>query len=325
MESNFMIDIVFSDSACGSLKIAQHYGEGKYRGGVFSVFISHEDGREPTEEEIESAKRKVEEKERLAWEKAIPLGGNPKDVFGFGLVLSIGDISENQLGDKRIHTLERLYGNFPNIDVHQTVREIIERANEDLKTVRERASAGESLRIWYSSNPDEMCGLYWFMGLLEQWNVDSGQVFIVKFPEWEALEEGNIVRKSCWGEVTPGEWHRYLNLQKPVLPLFIEDCASHWQELKRENSPLRAVLNGQLVSVSESIYDDFILREIAAETDEFYEAKIIGRVLGKYQLGISDSWVALRIEEMIHAGKLEVVAAAAKDMPTYHRVLKKSI
>jgi len=46
-------------------------------------------------------------------------------------------------------------------------------------------------------------------------------------------------------------------------------------------------------------------------------------VIGKYQLGIGDSWVAFRIEEMIREGKLEVVSAVAEDMPVYHRVLKK--
>ncbi|MPN55071.1 hypothetical protein SDC9_202750 [bioreactor metagenome] len=83
------------------------------------------------------------------------------------------------------------------------------------------------------------------------------------------------------------------------------------------------MLNGRLVSASEKLYDDFILREIEAEGEEFREAMIIGRVLGKYQLGISDSFVASRIEEMIRAGKLEAVTAVAEDMPTYHRVLKK--
>lgn len=83
------------------------------------------------------------------------------------------------------------------------------------------------------------------------------------------------------------------------------------------------MLNGQLVGVSENIYDDFILHEIETEGEEFLEAKIIGRVLGKYQLGIGDSWIALRIEEMIHDGKLVAVNVSGKDMPSYHRVLKK--
>lgn len=34
-----MIEIVFSESACGSLKIAQTYGKGKYRGGAVLVRV----------------------------------------------------------------------------------------------------------------------------------------------------------------------------------------------------------------------------------------------------------------------------------------------
>ena len=86
---------------------------------------------------------------------------------------------------------------------------------------------------------------------------------------------------------------------------------------------MRATLNGQLISAPETLYDDFIFREIAAEDEIFQEAMIVGRVLGKYHLGIGDSWIAFRIEKMIHDGKLEVVTAADKDMPIYYQVLKK--
>ena len=318
-----MIEIVFGESACGSLKIAQHYGRGKYQEGCIGIFISHADGSKPTTEEVETARQEAKEMARLAWESAVPLGGKTTDIYGFNLVLSVGDISENQPGIKRKKTLEHLYSIYPNDEGRQAVKEIIKRANEDLKSIWERAAAGEALRIWYSNQPDEMCGLYWFMGQLKQWSVHDGQVSVVKLPEWEADKKGNVIRKNSWGEAAPEEWHRYLDLQKPVLPVFIESCASYWHELQTENTPLRAVLNGHLVSMSERLYDDFILREIGVEGEQFHEAMIIGRVLGKYQLGIGDSWIALRIEEMIRSGKLEAVTTSTKDMPIYHRVLKK--
>ena len=53
-----MIEVIFSVSAGGNLKIAQRYGEGKYPGGCMSVFWGHEDGSEPTEEELENTNRK---------------------------------------------------------------------------------------------------------------------------------------------------------------------------------------------------------------------------------------------------------------------------
>jgi len=320
-----MIEIVFSDSACGGLKMAQHYEEGKYQGGCIGVIVSHVDGSKPTKEEVAVARREAKEKAILAWESATPLGGNAADIYGFNLMLSVGEISENQPGIKRMQTLAHLYSVYPNDEGYQAAQEILKRANDDLKTVQKRTAAGDSLRIWYSNHPDEMCGLYWFMGQLNQWKIHGRQVSIVKLPEWESDEEGNIVQKRSWGEVAPGEWHRYLALQKPVLPVFEQSCAAHWQELQRENAPLRATLNGQLISAPETLYDGFILREVAAEGEKFQEAMVIGRVIGKYQLGIGDSWIASRIEEMIHAGNLEVVTENAKDVPSYHRVLKKCI
>ncbi len=318
-----MIEIVFSDSACGSLKMAQHYGKGKYQGGSIGIIVSHTDGTKPTKAEVKAAQREAAKKARLAWESATPMGGNSADIYGFNLALSVGDISENQPGIKRKQTLEHLYSIYPNDEGRKAVQEILKRANEYLKMVRERWVTGESIRIWYSNQPDEMCGLYWFMGQLNQWEGHGGEVFIVKLPEWETDEKENIVRKSSWSEMAPQEWQRYLALQKPVSPVFRQSCASHWQELQEENAPLRAIMNGRLVSASEKLYDDFILREIEAEDEEFHEAMIVGRVLGKYQLGIGDSWIALRIEEMIHAGKLEAGSTIAEDMPIYHRLLKK--
>lgn len=319
-----MIDIVFSESACGSLKVAQHFGEGKFIGECTGVIMNHGDGRKATKEEIEAVQRKVEEKDRLAWESATPLGGNPADVYGFNLMLSVGDISEDQPGVRRRQVLEHSYSVYPNDEGCQIAQEILQRVNETLKTVRERATGGESIRIWYSNQPDEMCGLYWFMEQLNQWKVNCGQIFMVKLPEWEANKDGNIVRKNSWGEVAAEEWQRYLSMQKPIPPVFLGSCASRWRTLQKENAPLRAVLNGQLVSMPETLYDDFIIREIAVQDETFQEALLVGRVLGKYQLGIGDFWVALRIEEMINTGKVEAVTAAAEDEPIYHRLLKKS-
>ncbi len=72
-----------------------------------------------------------------------------------------------------------------------------------------------------------------------------------------------------------------------------------WNQLQNENAPLRAMLNGKLQSVSEDIYDSFILREIAEQPEQFKMAIVIGNVLGKYQLGISDVWISNRIDKCL--------------------------
>ena len=80
-----MIEIVFGESACGSLKIAQTYGKGKYRGSAVSIFMRHEDGSVPSSDEMKKAQLQAQEQERIAWENAIPLGGKSCDVYCFDI------------------------------------------------------------------------------------------------------------------------------------------------------------------------------------------------------------------------------------------------
>lgn len=87
-------------------------------------------------------------------------------------------------------------------------------------------------------------------------------------------------------------------LQKKVTDNFVKMCAWEWSELKAENARLRAVINGRLMSVSEDLYDRYICLEIAKMPEEFLEARVIGNVLGKYQLAVSDFWIHDRIEKM---------------------------
>lgn len=56
-----MLEIVFSESACGALKLAQRYGEGKYRGGASGVIARNEDGSEPSREELDRLRRLPED------------------------------------------------------------------------------------------------------------------------------------------------------------------------------------------------------------------------------------------------------------------------
>ena len=120
----------------------------------------------------------------------------------------------------------------------------------------------------------------------------STKVSIVKLPDWE-IKGQTLTVHTGWGEVDLDEWHRYANLQKEVSPVFVSAAASKWRQLQEENAVLRAVINGRLFSVPEDFYDYFIRSEIENQNDEFQEGQLIGRILGKYQLGISDGWLAM--------------------------------
>ena len=149
-----MIEVVFSNSACGTLKLAQRYGTREYSSGIVGLLL---DGEQPSEQEIETARCKAEGQARREWETTVPLGGDPADVYCLDLALSIGEITEDEVGIQR----QRVFGQILFIcpmDI-KGLQENLRRTKEALAAVCARSAAGEAIRIWYSHNPDELCGL----------------------------------------------------------------------------------------------------------------------------------------------------------------------
>ena len=172
-----MIEIVFGESACGSLKIAQTYGKGKYRGSAVSIFMRHEDGSVPSSDEMKKAQLQAQEQERIAWENAIPLGGKSCDVYCFDMALSVGDISDNGIGEQRKNVFKKMLSVCFVEDLDYQVEEKIQKIKTTLTSVIERYVAGEEIRIWYSYNPDELCGMYWLMKQLQPLNCQTTNIF----------------------------------------------------------------------------------------------------------------------------------------------------
>lgn len=316
-----MIEVVFNDSAAGSLKVAQRFGKGKYpENSAVSVYVCHKDGTPATDEELEEAKKEFVEKERLAWEKAISLGGTAADVFCFELALSTGAISKDVFEMNRQSLLGNLTHTYPD-DSKQYVRDLACRMKDSIRNIRIRLEQREEIRIWFSNQPDELCGFCWFMDWLNQLGIDENSIHFVKLPEWETEENGTLLHRISFAEVDAARWHRYLLLQKTASRVILQTCSAHWNQLVQENAPLRAVVNGRLTSVSEDFYDSFIRREIKKLPAEFREGNLIGNVFG-YGFGISDSLIHSRIEQMLFSGELKVAAMPEDGQPAYCRLLR---
>lgn len=316
-----MVEAVFSESACGSLKYAQFFGRGEYGGGLLGIILEPSDGA-PSEEEIAQAKRRAEEEHRRKWERARPMGGRAQDVYGFSLGLSLGDISENIPGPIRRQVLCAYCGFSPSVPgIGEQLDRWIDGGAETLRAVLERSAAGEPVRLWYSDQPDELCGFYWLLARLDGLE-QCGPVSAVRLPRWDQ-RDNSVVTYIAWGEVSPGEWSRFLPLEQPVSPTLRRACANRWKELQKENTPLRAVLNGVLAGVPEDFYDSFIRRTLVRMEREFNESRLIGEVIGRCQLGIGDGLIHRRIQAMVDAGELEALSQAAEGDPVYRRMLRK--
>ena len=308
-----MTEIVFSESAEGSLKWAQTYGKGKWAPSSIGMI-----GSNLSAAEADEALREAERREQASWEQAVPLGGSPADVFSFPLVHSIGDISEEGIGQKRLETLQKLFGYSSETEGHKTAERICRNAVRDFQTVRTRLTEGGQVRIWYSDQPDEMCGMYWFLAQLEQQRMPAGRIVLVS-PE----DRNSELCHLGWGAAEHGEWGKHLSSQKNISQEFLTDIACRWKKLQDERAALRAVVDGKLCSVPEDFYDPFIQKELDAQEEMFPETSLMGSVLARHRLGISNEWIFLRIQKMVESGRLSVAAEAPEDMTACHRWLKK--
>ena len=319
-----MLAVGFSDSVAGAMLVA--IGHQHSIGGATAVIFANEDGEQNAtipQAEIEKFQREAEERERRGWENAVPFEGKREDIINLPLALSIGHISETGIGAEREKAISLLTGTFPDM-ASQVVEEILDTARKSYAVLLKQAQNGESIRVWASREPDAMCGLYWLMEQLRPIGLETLDVTLVELPEWEERPDGTVVRYTGWGEVEPYRFGAMARLGKKLPVNALRGLASRWRELQQENVALRAVLNGKLVSVPESLYDTFILRELEKQDNEFKEARLVGQVLGKYQLGIGDAWIALRIEQFIKDGLLIPITAPEPDAPIYHRTLQKS-
>ena len=93
-----------------------------------------------------------------------------------------------------------------------------------------------------------------------------------------------------------------------------------WENLKDENSDLRVVIDGKLISASVDFYDTLIRQEIS--DDEFMVAQVIGKLVVNNQLAVDDIWYAKRIKWMIEQGELAIIK---EDDRFYNYVLKKNL
>lgn len=280
------------------MKAAKNYNSKNMHRGAVSYI-----GKKPTKAELE---KHFEGK---------AVGGNSHDVVNIGFSLDIGDISGAIDGNERQNIFRKIWGRF---DFEDKEREqFFQDQRKDMEKLLSAAKEGIPIRIWKSNVPYSDCGFHFVCNLLR--SIDCN-ISVVPLPKYNLISENEIIEYSHWGEVEAGKFYQFLPLEKQLTKIEKRVVSDHWNELTVENAPLRAVLNGKLTSVPENFYDFIITKNLP--DNNFIMARFIGKLLGEYSLGISDSWYAFRIDKMIEENKLIVIENKDTSHP-YGKVLRK--
>lgn len=293
-----MLEVLFSDSAKGAMKAAKNYSKESILGGAVGYI-----GRKPSNKELEK---------RFAGEA---VGGSPKDVVCIGFHLDIGDIANEISGEARKNTFISVFGSV-NFSDNEAER-FFDSQRKDFETLLAAAKSGESIRVWKSNAPFSACAYAFLCDALQ--NI-ACKLRVISLPKYWTSSDDTICTCADWSELVPGQFYKFLSLEREVSDMEKHLQSSLWNDLKAENAPLRALVNGRLISVPEDFYDHIIIRNIPEQ--EFVMARLIGTILGNYPLGVGDGWYALRIKKLIAENKLEIVADKDASHP-YGKVLRK--
>ena len=201
-------------------------------------------------------------------------------------------------------------------DIRQKTRVLRDSKETELGRLRELLSQGETARVWYSESPYSICGFYHLCHALGK---SLERLHTVKLSEYEMFSDNTIQIFQNWGEVCAERFEYFLRYEKVLSVNEVRMYACSWAELVEDNSPMRAVVNGKLIGVPEEFYDFLIYREITEQSEK--ESRIIGRLIGKYHLGLGDRVFADRIQSMIECGAVEI---EADNSGLYQRVIRRA-
>lgn len=286
-----MIEVLFGESEAASMKAAKSKITAAGGSGPTAVFVAGKKAP-PKKNEIFNGKF-------AGW-----IEGTSDEVIGLGFMLDIGDIREPVDSAYRKELIYSLYYQNQWED-DDNIQAELKMAGEvyanELLRLQKFLEADEKIRIWYSDAPYSRCGFYSLCRLLEKCD---NEISAVKLPEY-VVRENSIAAYKNWGEVAAEEFAAFLPYERRFLKEEVRMYAMLWSGLVEENSPLRAVVSGRVLSVPENFYDFLIFDRLGGKPVK--EARLIGDILGNSQLSVGDWWYAKRIEYYIRQGKIKVV------------------
>lgn len=291
-----MIEVLFGDSEAGSMKAAKCKIISRVADGPTAI--------------LGAGRRKASVGDQ--W-----IEGTADEVVCLAFKLDIGDITKDIGSEYRkalIYSMLNQGRCREYSEIEQEEKETLDVYCREWERLKKYLENGEDIRIWYSKSAYSLCGLYHVCKLL--YNCQN-RVFLVELPDYRI--NGNvIISYQNWGEIAAEEFAAFIENQREINYHERKQYATKWSELVEDNSPLRAVINNHVIGVEENFYDFLIWKKLTQKPIK--QARLIGNILGNYQISIGDGWYAKRIQYYIDKGKIEIVEDSENK---YARVIRK--
>lgn len=208
------------------------------------------------------------------------------------LLLGLGDIAQTNLLETR-KTLLKIRNTH---ERHDDTDEWYQSILAGLKALDQAIIEQKPLRIWWTDLPDDSCGFAWLCDYLRD---AQNQVTSVHVPLILSYEQFLFSIHSL-GELSTADFAKY-HLFSGEQPLLRDTRIAHsylWRDLRKDNTPLRIMINGHLMSQPINFYDRFLLSHVSS-VDFKKIPEVIGEVLGDGPSGVPAWWYRHRVDYLI--------------------------
>ena len=179
---------------------------------------------------------------------------------------------------------------------------------DDFKTVAELSGTmsrdeNEKIWIWMAQNQHDVCGYYWLLHFLKQF---QGRVFVLYLNNLPFInEKGGIFYPSWISEIPVSEFRKAKKLARVITPSELEVDPDEWKKLSEENGLVRILEGGKKIVTKEAdFYDKDILSNCTSDWQK--AQRVINNTLNRMKIKTGDVFLGWRLKELAGNGKLEV-------------------
>jgi hypothetical protein len=192
---------------------------------------------------------------------------------------------------------EDLAGSF---DDRRTVKELKEKLDAD---------PAEKLWIWMGQNQHDVCGYYWLVSQLKEYD---GRVMILYLNNLPFInEKGQIFYPSWLHEIQPKEFLKAKKLSRPVTSSEFEVDPDEWKKICDENATIRILEGGKKIAAKEeTFYDNEIIKNLTGEWQK--ASRVLMNTLHRMKIKTGDVFIMWRMKHLISQGKIELMGDTTK-------------
>jgi hypothetical protein len=191
--------------------------------------------------------------------------------------------------------------------------------------LKERLDAddAEVIWIWAAQNKHDVCGYYWLMSQLKEY---QSRIFILYLNNLPFInEKGHIFYPEWIHVIPPKEFLKARKLARPITLSEFEVDPDEWKKLMGEHKMVRILEGGKKLAQYDADHYDADLKKFI--TTEWQKAsKIIHQFLNKNKQTTGDAYLLWRLKQIIAESGLDVQGSvgAMKDFELKLRAVAES-